>query len=138
MSEEQFDWVSGIWTVLREQPETAVYVGDNGHVVIRQVADWCSQDDQVILVRPENAVTLANAIVVAAGLDNTAETSSRKPKTAAERQRLRRAKKHEETDDALKRALSHGSVTNVTVERDSSRDSERDSVTELPLRDPAE
>ena len=126
MSEEQFDWVSGDWIVLRVQPETAVYVGLNGHIVIRQAGGHGAEDDQVILVRPENAVVLANAIVAAAGFDTaisdvnarSAETSSRKPKTAAERQRERRAKKHQATDEALKLALSHDSVTNVTTARD--------------------
>ncbi len=153
MSEEQFDWVSGEWTVLREQPLTAVYVGENGHVVIRQRSEWDS--DQVILVGPENAVTLAEAIISAAGLDfpisdvntRSAETSTRKPKSAAERQRLRRAKKHEETDQALKLALRSDGERHERHERheshgarDSKRDSsvtDRDSVTELPLRLPA-
>ena len=49
--------------MLKRQPAVAVYVNRRDEVVIRQEADIGYDEDEFIFVRPDNAETLARAIV---------------------------------------------------------------------------
>ena len=51
-----------------EQLEVLCYINTAGNVVIRQT-DWPEENDCLIVVRPENALRLAQAIVRVAGVE---------------------------------------------------------------------
>lgn len=44
-----------------EQPQTEVYVGDTGYIVVRQ-SDW-RDEEMVVLIDPANAEAIAAAIL---------------------------------------------------------------------------
>ncbi len=71
MTGDDFDWRDDDAVVLQEQPATAVYVNTYGAVIVRQ-QNWPDEDVHV-MVRPENAKTLADAILNAARSASTAE-----------------------------------------------------------------
>jgi hypothetical protein len=85
---EGFDWVHDDAVVLREQPAVAVYTNSHNEVVIRQACAWDEDDDTVIVVLPENARAVADAILAAAAhlLRSTTPHPSQ-PLSGAERQR---------------------------------------------------
>lgn len=47
--------------VVMEQPQTEVYTGDTGYIVIKQ-KDW-QGEDQLIMIDPLHAETIAEAIL---------------------------------------------------------------------------
>ena len=63
---DDFDWADDPAIVLKRQPAVAVYVNRRDEVVIRQEADIGYDEDEFIFVGPDNAETLARAIVSAA------------------------------------------------------------------------
>lgn len=46
--------------IVAHQPETYVYVGDTGYIVVKQ-QDW-QENDMLILIDPQNAAAIADAI----------------------------------------------------------------------------
>jgi hypothetical protein len=46
--------------IVAHQAETYVYVGDTGYIVVKQTN--YGEDDSVILIDPQNAVAIADAI----------------------------------------------------------------------------
>jgi hypothetical protein len=87
-----FDWIdSAEDVVVPEQAAIAVYLNPKGDVVIRQAGQYHPDEDNWIVVAPDHAPRVAEAILEAAGLavyhpedDQAAEPKDR---TAAERQR---------------------------------------------------
>jgi hypothetical protein len=67
MSTDGYDWNDGD-TVLQEQPRTAVFLNADGAVLIRQQS-WPEEDDVVIL-QPQNAIRFVLAVLAAAGHDD--------------------------------------------------------------------
>ena len=52
--DDRFDWTHD-GTMLEEQLPIAVYIGERGHLVIRQRADWPTErEDTLILISPSN------------------------------------------------------------------------------------
>jgi len=62
---DDFRWRDNECVVIPEQPATAVYCSDAGYVVIRQEGSYPLEDMSVILT-PESAVRVANALVAQA------------------------------------------------------------------------
>ncbi|QIG91973.1 hypothetical protein [Bradyrhizobium sp. 6(2017)] len=62
-----FDWDSAD-VVIPEQPRTAIFTNDDGQVVVRQHC-W-PDDDVVVVISPPHAITVALAILRAAGHDD--------------------------------------------------------------------
>jgi hypothetical protein len=89
----QFDWAMTASVVLHEQPQIAVYESDSGHVVVRREQSSNEDNDAVIIIAPENAVAICDAILAAAGI---AEQPG--DRTATERQRRRRARLRDRRD----------------------------------------
>lgn len=59
-----FDWNNdNDAVVLPEQPATACYRNPRGEIVIRQQAAWDQDEDSFILILPQNARRLAQAIL---------------------------------------------------------------------------
>jgi hypothetical protein len=85
---DQWDWSLETCPV-PEQLATTVYFNQRGEVVIRQKADVYDDGDTLVLLAPENAGRLANALLELIGEMPTDATTS-KDRTAAERQRRRR------------------------------------------------
>jgi len=142
---ETFNWDDVAENVVQPQVErVAIYSNENGDIVVREEQRWDEERDQVIIIAQGHALRAARAILEAAGLGDVcfyrrtegglyedvqveptvgdAPEIESKDRTAAERQRRRRAKQRDKRDGA---------------NRDD-RDSDRDSVTDLPLLDAAE
>jgi len=68
-SDDDFDWCSDPTVVLPEQPPLAVYTNGHGGIVIRMGGDVIQNYDQVVIIRPENALGLCRAILAEAGID---------------------------------------------------------------------
>jgi hypothetical protein len=64
MCGDDFDWRDDPTIVLQEQPATAVYINTYGSIIVRQQM-W-PDDDVHVMVRPEHAKTLADALLRAA------------------------------------------------------------------------
>jgi hypothetical protein len=60
---DEFDWND---VVLQKQPLTAVFLNEDGAVVVRQ-QNW-PEDDSFVLIQPPNAFRIALAILAAAGM----------------------------------------------------------------------
>lgn len=112
-----FDWIdSAEDVVVPEQAAIAVYLNPRGDVVIRQQAQYHPDEDTWIVVAPDRAQAVADAIVEAARLavyhpedDELAPPAERtaavpKDPTAAERQRRYRERHRN----------SHGADRDVT------------------------
>jgi hypothetical protein len=99
MSDDDFDW-DDVDVVIPHQASIAVYINPHGDVVIRQDGDWYRRDDAWIVVRPENARRLAEAIMELAEPEALPRLALPAPadRTAAERQRrYRNAKRNGST-----------------------------------------
>jgi hypothetical protein len=113
MTSDEFDWnddESGD-VLIQSQARTALYWNKWGDLVIRQDGHLQCCDDQIVVLRPQDALTVARAIiheVEALGIQDQS-TPTAKDRTAADRQRRRRAK-----------------------QRDNDRDNDRDTVTVTP------
>ena len=96
MTDEKFSW-SNADVVIRTQPAIAVYLNPHDEVVIRQQCDY--DEDQWVFITKENLPKLIQALLEAGGMTATAPqsmpTSPSKDRTAAERQRKRRAKQRD-------------------------------------------
>ena len=46
----------------------AAYIGQRGHLVIRQRADWNESDDTVILIAPQNIIEFVDKLTDVAGI----------------------------------------------------------------------
>jgi hypothetical protein len=68
MSDDNFDWQSDD-VVVPTQPAIAVYLNVNGAVCIRQEGQFGTDDDVWIYLAKDHAVTVARAILEAAGVD---------------------------------------------------------------------
>jgi hypothetical protein len=92
-----FDWSDGEPIVVRVQGAIAVYTNPYGDVVIRQKGDWGEERAPSIVVAPDRARLIAEAISRVAGVaDNFDEQNAphvTKDRNAAERQRRRRRKR---------------------------------------------
>jgi hypothetical protein len=66
MCNDDFDWRDGPAIVLQEQPATAVYINTYGSIIVLQHM-W-PDDDVHVMVRPEHAKMLADALINAARL----------------------------------------------------------------------
>ena len=60
---EQFDWLHDPAIVCREQLAVAVYPNTSGGVVIRAERSWDEDSDTYIIVQPECAQSVADAIL---------------------------------------------------------------------------
>ena len=47
---------------INDQPSTSIYVGANGHIVIKQAVDF-EHDEVLVFITPANAQKVADAIV---------------------------------------------------------------------------
>jgi hypothetical protein len=65
---KEFDWDDKDSVVLEEQLAIAVYIGERGHLVIRQRADWNETDDTVILIAPQNITEFVDKLTDVAGI----------------------------------------------------------------------
>ena len=95
-----FDWSADESVVCHKQPATAVYRNQRGDIAIRQEAAWDEDSDALIVIRPENALAIADAIKREAGealreANPMLALPAPEPKdaTAAERMRRYRARK---------------------------------------------
>jgi hypothetical protein len=88
----EFDWTGDDSIIAREQPAIAVYNNTAGAVVVRQERAWDEDSDTYILIQPENAEKIADAILRAAGFDLATEPV--KDHTAAERMRRYRNRRN--------------------------------------------
>ena len=92
MSEPDFDWNDAGVDIPGQQP-IAVYTNPEGHIVIRQDGDWYRKDDAWVVVLPENARRLADAILALAEpvpAPGPLALPAPADRTAAERQRRHR------------------------------------------------
>ncbi len=64
MSTDGFHWDDED-VVLQEQPRTAVFLNEDGAVVVRQ-QNW-PEDDSTVLIQPQNAIRFVLAFLAAAG-----------------------------------------------------------------------
>lgn len=62
-----FDWINDPDIIVREQPAIAVFRNGAGAVVIRQERTWDDDEDVYIVVWPEHAQRLCEAILQASG-----------------------------------------------------------------------
>lgn len=62
-----FDWCDDDAVALHEQPATAVYIARDGAIVIRQERTWDEDGDTLVIIQPEHAKTVAEAILKLAG-----------------------------------------------------------------------
>jgi hypothetical protein len=65
---EGFDWVDDDSIILRHQPPVAVYIGQNGHLVIRQERQWDEDGDTIICIAPESIDTFIDKITDVVGI----------------------------------------------------------------------
>jgi hypothetical protein len=88
------DWADYPTLVVHEQSPICVYSDDHGAIHINQQQWREAEDEVVIIVRPEQALTLCRAILNEAGIDpgTASREFSVKDVTANERQRRRREK----------------------------------------------
>lgn len=95
MSGDGFDWSNRDDVVVAHQGQIAVYTNPHEDIVIRQEGDWWRKDDAWIVVRPENARALAEAILALAEPVTPPQLALPAPadRTAAERQRRYRERK---------------------------------------------
>jgi hypothetical protein len=65
MAPPEFDWTGEDRDsiIVHHQPAIAVYRNADGHVVIRQEGHYGPEEDHFVLVRPENAARLVDAIM---------------------------------------------------------------------------
>jgi len=63
-----FDWVDDDSIILRHQPAVAVYIGQNGHLVIRQERQWDEDGDTIICIAPESIDTFIDKITDVVGV----------------------------------------------------------------------
>lgn len=65
---DAFDWddLETGDVLFRSQPETAVYMGERGHICIRQ-PDSLGDDDEVVVIDPENAIKLIDRLCALSG-----------------------------------------------------------------------
>lgn len=87
-----FDWNDVVDdVVIPEQAAIAVFVNPQGDVVIRQAGQYGPDEDMWIIVAPDRAAVLADAIVQATAFHGTQPDDSKpaaaKDRTAADRQR---------------------------------------------------
>jgi len=142
---DEFNWDDLAENVVQPQVErVAIYSNQDGNIVVREEQRWDEERDQFIVIARDHALRAAQAILEAAGLGDVcfyrrtegglyedvqveptvgdAPEIGSKDRTAAERQRRRRARQRDKRDG---------------TNRDD-RDSDRDTVTELPLLGAAE
>lgn len=131
-----FDWdVAAEAVVIPEQAATAVFENNQGQVVIRQAGQYGPDEDVWILIAPEHAQALADAIVRCAAEitattrcpefscrhENRPNDSTGRAMTAAERKRKQRGKERDMSRE-------------VTFARDADRNSDRNgALAELPF-----
>ena len=103
--------------MVREQAAIAVVADESGNVVIRQAGQYGPEDDMWVVVAPENALALAEAIMRGVGFEPAGPSpisEPNKPKTNAERQCAHRERKRNAavTPPVTEREPErHGSVT---------------------------
>ena len=68
-ADDDFNWHDDESIVIRLKPPIAVFANQSGDIEIRMHGDILQDYDQRVIVRPENARALAQAILRAAGLD---------------------------------------------------------------------
>ncbi len=66
-----FDWADPEAVTIPEQMALAVYPNRKGVVVVRQERSWDEDSDTLVFVDPSHALTIAEAILEAAGIDAT-------------------------------------------------------------------
>jgi hypothetical protein len=71
---EGFDWVDDDSIVLRQQPAIAVYIGQNGHLVIRQERQWNEDEDTVICIAPESINIFIDKLTDACGIPSVGKS----------------------------------------------------------------
>jgi len=90
-----FNWAAAADdVVLRQQPATAIYLNPFGMVVVRQEADPF-EDDPFIVIAPNNALAVAQAIIEAAGVPGVVskQAAASSPTPGASRVRRLRARR---------------------------------------------
>ncbi len=65
---DNFDWCSDPAVILHEQPPIAVYTNESGAIILRMGGDVIQNYDQIIIIRPENALAIVGAILRAADM----------------------------------------------------------------------
>jgi hypothetical protein len=65
---EGFDWVDDDSIILRHQPSVAAYIGQGGHLVIRQERQWDEEADTIICIAPESINTFIDKLTDAVGI----------------------------------------------------------------------
>lgn len=100
----EFDW-SEVDVVAPEQQRIAVYLNPAECIVVRQDGDWHRREDPWIVIRPENAKQVADAIMALAIELGAVRAPARPPlalpapapadRTGAERQRRYRERKRD-------------------------------------------
>ena len=66
--ESKFDWSDDDCVVLQDQARTAVYLGQSGHLVIRQERQWDQDDDTYVLIAPHNIADFIDRLTDIAGI----------------------------------------------------------------------
>jgi hypothetical protein len=88
-----FDWNDDDSNVVvPEQAAIAVYLNPRGNVVIRQAGQYRPDEDSFVIVAPDHAAAVADAILRVAGLhrDQPDDSDPPKPKDRTTAERLRR------------------------------------------------
>lgn len=67
-SNDDFDWCGDPAVILHEQPPIAIYTNESGAIVLRMGGDVIGNEDQVVIVRSENALAIVGAILRAADM----------------------------------------------------------------------
>jgi len=114
-----FAWNSDDSVVVKSQAAVAVYCNQTGGVVIRQQGDPDDDADYFVVIRPENAATVARAIMREAGCGDgekmlalPAPSSKGNSRTAAAaRQKRYRARKRDGDSVTQRDGVTGESVT---------------------------
>lgn len=72
MTAPEFDWSRDDSVVVKPQNATAVYLNEDGDVVIRQERLWDEAEDQFVVVSVANVPAVVSALLRAANLDAAA------------------------------------------------------------------
>jgi hypothetical protein len=54
VEDEDFNWNTDDFIILKEQRATAVYFNRMGELIVRQKAGWSDEEDSIVFVMPEN------------------------------------------------------------------------------------
>lgn len=114
MGYDDFDWNDSDAVVIAHQGQVAVYLNPDGDVVVRQEGDWWRKDDAWIVVQPDKARRLCEAILALAEFGQPDKHPLALPapadRTGADRQKRYRERK--------RTGVTAGRVTGEAVTRD--------------------